>query len=125
MLRELTTKNREPLIKTRLDRAQGTADEVGDFLEREAVILLEDDGRALLLGQHRHRALDRTRQILSRDEILDALRRLARRRQIHQVDVFGRLHDRSATLAAHPVAAEIQRDAIQPRRELGLTAKAT
>src|SRR5262249_57176834 len=39
------------------------------------------------------------------------------------VDVLGRLHDRSPPLAADPVAAEIQRDPVEPRRELRLAAE--
>ena len=87
------------------------------------MVLLQNDRRPLLLGQLLHRALDRARQILARDEILDRLRRLGRGREVHQIDVLGRLHHRRAPLAPHPVAAQIKRNPVEPRRELCLAAK--
>ena len=76
------------------------------------MILLQHDRRPLLLREQGHGAFDGTRQVLARHQIFNRFRRLGGRRQLHQIDILRRLHDRSAALATHPVTAQIQRDPI-------------
>ena len=62
---------------------------------------------------------DAPRELLSRRG-----RMVLRRRQLEHVEPVGRGHGRTAALAAHPVATEVQRNAIEPRRELRLALEA-
>src|SRR5437867_3362136 len=121
--RQFASEDIQSLIESRLYGAQRTPDQIGNFLERQAVILLQHDGRALFLRQKRHRPLHRPSKVAPRHTVLDGLRRLTRRGQIHQIDVLGRLDDRRPPLPPKPVPTEIEGDAIEPRRELRLTAK--
>ena len=58
VLLQVTSQHGESLIQPGLHRAERTSLHLGDFLERHAVILLQDDRRALLFGQSSHRLLD-------------------------------------------------------------------
>ena len=87
------------------------------------MIFLQHDRGPLFFRQFRHRALDQPAEILPRNQIFDRLRRLSRRREIQQIDILRCLHHGRPPLAANPVAAQIERDPIQPRRELRLPAK--
>ena len=51
---EPTPQHRQSLIETGLDGAQRAIEHVGDLLERQPVILLQHDRRALLFGQPLH-----------------------------------------------------------------------
>ena len=97
--------------------------EVRNLLEREPVVLLQHDGRTLLFGQQRHRLLRTARQILARHEVFDRFGRFGRSGQLHQIGTVRRLHGRCSALPTCPIAAQIQRDAIQPGRELGLASE--
>ena len=57
---------------------------------------------------------------MPRDQVLDRLGGRGFARELDDVDAFGRLRDRGAALAPDPVAAEVQRDAIEPGREFRL-----
>ena len=114
----------QPLVEARLDGAQRTPLQVGNLLERQPVVLLQDDGGALLFGQRRHRLRHRPAELAPRHQRLNRLDRPLRRRQFGDVDVLGHLHHRCPPLAAHPVAAEVEGDAVEPRRELRLALEA-
>jgi phosphoglycolate phosphatase-like HAD superfamily hydrolase len=88
------------------------------------VVLLQQDGGALLFGQIRHYARHRSADFLPRDQVLDRFARRRLRRQLDQIHPLGRLGDRLAALAPNPVAAQVQRDAIQPGREFRLALEA-
>src|SRR5687767_5879700 len=114
----------EPLIQARLHGTERTVEEIGDLLERQAVVLLQDDCGALLFGQHRHGFGHRATELAARDEILDGLGRFGLRRELNEIDALGSLCDRRTPLAADPVPTEIERDPIQPGRELRLALEA-
>ena len=94
--------------------------EVGNLLERQTVVLLQDDGGPLFVWQHRHRLGHRPAELAPGDEILDRFGRLRLRGQLDEIDALGGLRDRRPPLAADPVAAQVQRDAVEPGRELRL-----
>src|SRR5207248_774164 len=117
---ELTTKHAQSLVQPGLHGAQRTTLHVGNLLEREPVVLLEENRRALLFRQFRHDARDGCADLLARDQVLDRLARRRLPRQLDQVDALRRLRDGLAALAPDPVPAQIQRDAVEPGRELRL-----
>ena len=61
-LRQLLAQHGEPLIQPCLHGAQGAIQEVGNLLERETVVLLQDDGGPLIVWKHGHRPGDRPAQ---------------------------------------------------------------
>src|SRR6478672_13933317 len=75
-LGELSPEYRQPLIKSRLHRAQWTTNHISNFLKCEAVVFLQDDRSPLLFGQPRHHAFDERRKVFAGNEFLDGLRRL-------------------------------------------------
>ena len=123
-LLQLAPQHREPLVEPRLHRAQRAPEQVRNFLEREPVVLLQHDGRALILRQRAHRARDRPAQVAAGDRLVDALDALALASQFHEVHPVRGRDDRRAPLAPQPVAAEVERDPVQPRRELRLALEA-
>ena len=94
--------------------------EVGNLLEGETVVLLQDDGGPLIVWKHGHRLGHRPAELAPGHEILDRFGRLRLRRELDEIDALGRLRNRRPPFAADPVAAQIQRDAVEPRRELRL-----
>ncbi|MCK7518667.1 MAG: hypothetical protein MZV64_13570 [Ignavibacteriales bacterium] len=109
----------QPLVEAGLDRAQGASLQLGDLLERQPVVLLQDDGGALFLRQQAHGAGHVPPEVLARHDIFDRLlrRRLARH-EVGDVDALGRRHERRTLRPPHDVAAQVQRDAVEPGREL-------
>ncbi len=85
------------------------------------MVLLEDDRRALLVGQMAHGFGHCPAQFPPGDEIFDRLGRSPVAGEIDQVDAFGHRHGRRASLAPKPVPTQVQRDAVQPGRELRLS----
>jgi hypothetical protein len=88
------------------------------------VVLLQDDGRPLFLRQLLHRDGNRLAQLVAGNQILDGFDRALFGCQLDDVHTLGRRHDRRALLAPDPVAAEVERDAVEPRRELRLALEA-
>ena len=97
--------------------------QIGDLLKGQPLVLLQDDGAALLLRELRHGALHVRAQVLQGNDVLDGLARIRFRRHLDDVDAFGRLDHWGAALFPQPVAAQVERDAVQPGRELGLAAE--
>src|SRR5436190_18821841 len=122
---ELTTKHGQSLIQPGLYGTQRTILHVRNFLEREAVVLLEEYRGALLFRQLRHDAGDGGADLLARDQVLDRLGRRRLARELDQIHPFRRLGDRLPPLAPDPVPAQVQRDAIEPGRELRLPLEST
>ncbi len=58
--------------------------------------------------------------LLPRDEVLDRFDRALFGGKLDDIDTFGHVDDRRALLAPDPVAAEIQRDSVEPGREFRL-----
>src|SRR6476646_6272921 len=111
---QLLPEHGQSLIQTGLYRTQRAIQEISNFLERQPGVLLEDDGGPLLLRQLRHGLTHGTPYLVPGDEILDAFRGARFPCQLDDVDPFGRLDDGRPALATDPVAAEIQRNSIQP-----------
>jgi hypothetical protein len=110
----------EPLVQPGFDGAQRTIQQIRDLLERETVIFLQDDRRALLLGQERHGFSDDAAELVPRYEIFNRLGGGALPGHFDDVDPLGGLRHRGPALTPHPVAAEVQRDAIKPGGEFRL-----
>src|SRR3954452_21701593 len=109
---QLFAKHCETLVQTGFNSTQRAIEKIRDLLERETVVLLQDDCRALLFGQLRHRFSHGAANLVARDEFFDRLGGNVLPGQLDHIDALGRLDDRSAPLAPNPVAAEIERDAI-------------
>ena len=117
----LAAQDDQRLVQTGLHRAEGTPQQVGDLLERQSLVLLQDDRRPLILGQRRSSPRATARLCTLRaDQVLDRLGRPLFGRHLDDVDALRGLVDRSAALLPDPVTAEVQGDAVEPRRELRL-----
>ena len=102
----------------------GQPDQIRDLLERQPVVFLQHDRRPLLLRAAapspappaRVRSLRATRSSIDSDGSAAAASSI-------RSTSSGGCTTGVAPLAPHPVAAQIQRDPVQPRRELRLAAK--
>ena len=110
----------KPLIQARLDGAERAALHVRNLLKRQPVILLQDDGRALLLGQVEHGFAHRLAQLIPGHQVLDRLQRALGAGELDNIYPFRRRHNRRPSLTTNPVAAQVEGDAIEPGRELRL-----
>jgi hypothetical protein len=84
------------------------------------VILLQHNRRPLLLRQPLHRLRDGGAHLTTRYQLLDRLDRTLLAGKFDEVDAFWRSDGRRATLSPDPIATQIQRDPVQPRRKLRL-----
>ncbi|MNC85310.1 hypothetical protein D3C83_09010 [compost metagenome] len=82
------------------------------------MVLLQDDGGPLFLRQQLHRFFHHGAELAACDEIFDRFTRLDGRRRFEGVRLIGQLRHRCPPLPPDPVAAQIQRDPVQPGREL-------
>jgi hypothetical protein len=114
----------QTLIDARLHRAQGALHEVGNFLEGQAVILLQDDGLTLLRRKGLHRPGHLAAQLASRRQIFNRLDGTTLGGQLLDIDALGHRDKRRAPFFPHPVAAQIERDPVEPGRKLGVAFEA-
>src|SRR5215212_5684573 len=70
---QLLSKHGEPLVQPRLHSTQRTVQKISDLLERQAVVLLQDNRCALFFRELGHGFADRAAELVPRDEILNRL----------------------------------------------------
>ena len=81
------------------------------------MVLLQEDGGPLRLGERRHHALHRPPEVTPHDQLLYALLGRLEGVRLLLLQIVGRRDDLDAPLLPDPVPAQVERDAVEPRRE--------
>ena len=81
------------------------------------MIFLQDDCLALLDRQMLHGLGDLPAKLGAGRQVFDGFDRPALGGEVFHLDAFGHRHQRRTALFPHPVAAQIQRDAVEPGRK--------
>src|SRR3954454_654316 len=118
---EAAPEDDQPLVQTRLHRAQRTSLPIGALLKAHAVVLLQYDRGSLFFGQLLHRSRHDPAERPSGDQLFDRLRRPLICSNLGQVLTLGDLRNGRPPLTANPITAQVQRDPVDPGRELRLT----
>ena len=106
----------EAPVEPGLDRGHRQVEHVGDLLEGEALVLLEHDHLALVLGEGHDRRLHVALHVPGQGEV-EGRGVVAQHRGL-AVGLEGvEAHEGPPLSTAHPVAAQVEGDLVEPRRK--------